>query len=193
MIGYEGVRGELASPPLWLHSFRHQFGGHGCMQFEVTGCALPLAANQQEGTGKLWLLTRALVELGESFPGDHVYSAAEVADLVAEICCRSSTAGASRAPIAATRTAGPPGSSARATTAISSASYKTSSAAASPPDLPAVGEQRLIHSASSRGVIRFPIEPSSAASGIAAVEAHARRPRERAAGDRERTGSGQRL
>jgi hypothetical protein len=85
VIGYEGVRGELASPPPWLHVFGLQYGGHGCMQFEVTGCALPLTANQQEGTGKLWLLTRALVELGESFPGDPVYGAPEVAHLVGEI------------------------------------------------------------------------------------------------------------
>lgn len=85
VIGYEGARRDLRSAPPWLHVIQHQYAGLGCHQFEATGCMLPLAANQREGTGKLWLLTRALVELGESWPGDAVYGANEVAEFVGEI------------------------------------------------------------------------------------------------------------
>jgi len=85
VIGYEGARPLPANPPAWLHAVHHQVAGHTCARWDATGYVVPLALNQREGTGKLWLLTRALVELGESWPGDPMYAAPEVARLVAEI------------------------------------------------------------------------------------------------------------
>lgn len=85
VIGYEGARNVSAPAPPWLRVVLHQYGGLACYHWEGTGCVLPLAVNQREGTGKLWLLTRALMELGESWPPDAVFGAREVRDLVADI------------------------------------------------------------------------------------------------------------
>lgn len=85
VIGYEGAREVPSNAPPWLHVVQHPYGGLCCRHWEATGCVLPLLANQCEGTGKLWLLTRALMELGESWPPDTVYRAREVRDLVGDI------------------------------------------------------------------------------------------------------------
>lgn len=85
VIGYDGARSLPEDAPEWLHTVQHQYAGYACTQWEATGCVIPLGLNHREGTGKVWLLTRALVELGESWPGDRVYDAPEVAGLVAEI------------------------------------------------------------------------------------------------------------
>ena len=85
VLGYEGaVRVPDIAPP-WLHVIRHQYDGLRCSHRDLTGCVLRLSANQAEGTGKLWLFTRALVELGEMWPSETVYEAREVRDLVSEI------------------------------------------------------------------------------------------------------------
>ncbi len=85
VIGYEGVRTVPSDAPPWLHVVQHQHGGLCCYHWSATGCVLPLQVNQREGTGKLWLLTRALMELGESWPPDSVYRAPEVRELVGAI------------------------------------------------------------------------------------------------------------
>lgn len=92
VIGYSGVHefGEQAPP--WLSVVQHQYGGYACCHETLSGCVLRLAANQDQGTGKLWLLTRALVELGESWPPDHVCSAREARALLEQIAELASVA-----------------------------------------------------------------------------------------------------
>src|SRR6266700_4681889 len=93
VIGYEGATRVPQIAPPWLHVVDHQYEGSCCSHRHLTGCVLRLSANQAEGTGKLWLFTRALVELGEMWPHETVYGAREVRDLVAAIdtvACKAS-------------------------------------------------------------------------------------------------------
>jgi hypothetical protein len=64
VIGYDHLNEPEHAPP-WSLEFDHQYGGYSCLHVRLSGCLLRLAANADALTPKMWLLARALGELGE--------------------------------------------------------------------------------------------------------------------------------
>lgn len=70
VIGFDETTNVPADRPPWLHIIHHQ-RDPDAHAWKAVGCLLPLAANQVDGVDgnqDLWLLTRALVELGSGWP-----------------------------------------------------------------------------------------------------------------------------
>lgn len=82
LIGYEGDNEADDTGPMWMHHVEHEYS-HGCLN--ATGCLLPLAMNRGLDRAKLWILTRALVELSGSWHHDAMYGSQGVEALKAEI------------------------------------------------------------------------------------------------------------
>jgi hypothetical protein len=81
LIGYQDP-GVYDGGQVWKHNVKHRYI-HGCLN--ATGCVLPLAMNEGEDRAKLWILTRALVELSGSWHHDARYGPHGVEPLKTEI------------------------------------------------------------------------------------------------------------
>jgi len=83
VIVAEDAQNVPADRPAWLHMIQH--GAAGANPWRAAGCMLPLAANQAEGTADLWLLTRALFELGPNWDEERSFDFPLTLDLSSEI------------------------------------------------------------------------------------------------------------